>query len=231
MSSYVKTTSPAGSLNKQRGRGGGFTKGCLLGCFFFFYVFSCSPYDCVILGRNCLNQHLLSSDLTRLLHLRADRAVSVPSGEAGTFAHSFFFSLLFIFFLPGRKHYLISFSGCSVLEQGDNGRLEIHVSDSHTRPQLNPFISSPPPPPPLVCPPPPPLFPSPPKISITHPHPHPVCCARERGASEPRWRRGGGGDFSHPEPNNLISTAPTRTHLPPPPPGSRAATVSVVYFI
>lgn len=164
-----------------------------------------------------------TSDLTRLLPL------SVPPGRAGTLAHSptrFFSSL---FFPSGRKHYLISFPCCSILEQGDNGGgggVEIHVSDSHTRP----LLLSPPRPPSSVRPPP---SLSPRKISIAHPPPTPSALPESGGllSHGARGRGGGGGNFSRPEPNNLISPAPTRTRLPPPPYRLRAATVSVVYFI
>lgn len=82
---------------------------------------------------------------------------------------------LFFSFLTGRgEHYLISFFGCTILEEGDNGWLEIHVSDSHIRHQLNPFFLLPP----LVCP--TPAFLSPCKISIKPPPP--------TAASEPQRR-------------------------------------------
>lgn len=140
----------------------------------------------------------------------------MPSGQAGTLAHSFFSSLSFFFSLPsGRKHYLISFCGCSALQQGDNGRRagdpcqwlthtsapSLHVSSPHPPRLSDPRLSS-----------------RRAKYRSPPPTSHPRLLCRRAGGLLSHGARGGGvGNFSRPEPNNLISTAPTRTRLAPPP--------------
>lgn len=107
--------------------------------------------------------------------------------------------LLSDFFFTGRQHDLISFFCCTILEKRDNGRLEIHVSDSHQTSTPSFYFLSSRPSPPLVCPTPASL--SPHKISIKPPS------APERG-------RGVGGGLA------VLNqtTSSVLPHIPPLPP-------------
>lgn len=196
LSSYVKTTSPAGSLNKQ----GGTTKGCF--CFLAVPLFK-------------LPSLKPAADSTHLLPLKANLGV-VPLGgkeRSPTF-------LLEGGGVPSCKRYLISFSGCTILKKRDNGRLEIHVSESHIRLHLNPFISYALAPSPLVCPTP---------LSSRRTKYRSTPCLRECAGL---WRHSAG-EISTVL-NQTTSSVLPHSHPPPPSPtphGLWAATVSVVYFI